>query len=210
MTTCKAERMSGLKAVSFYRDSVGCTCDRCGTYIKNVALVTYVDGERARYGSECIEKVLGKKTTLAGLWRKNARLLKVRQMDLEALELPEDQMNAKPGNGCVGHFIIRNRDDKWVTVDRGCIVFHPTRFSETAKERMNGECRLDMRSMGLSAWEPCTEENMTRLHRDNLEKGKAWLRQEIAKLQTFLARVLAKGLIDQATAREAGMEPAGK
>lgn len=35
----------------------GCTCDRCGQYIKNIWTVEYTEGARFNYGIDCFEKV---------------------------------------------------------------------------------------------------------------------------------------------------------
>lgn len=51
--------MARIKAIRFDRidDNKGCTCDRCGQYIKNIWTVTFTDGERFHYGIDCFEKV---------------------------------------------------------------------------------------------------------------------------------------------------------
>lgn len=50
--------MSRIKAIRFDRaEEKGCTCDRCGQYIKNVWTVTYDDGESIHYGIDCFEQV---------------------------------------------------------------------------------------------------------------------------------------------------------
>lgn len=51
--------MSHIKKIRF--ESVGknegCTCDRCGQYIKNIWSVDYVEGFTVNYGLDCWEKV---------------------------------------------------------------------------------------------------------------------------------------------------------
>ena len=52
--------MAHIKKVSFYTadQNSGCTCDRCGQYIKNIWTVEYVEGMSLHYGIDCFEKVL--------------------------------------------------------------------------------------------------------------------------------------------------------
>ena len=66
---------TGIRRVNFYVASPVETCDRCGQGIRNVALVTYKDGTSARFGCDCIEKVLATAPNLRRLFRRNAELL---------------------------------------------------------------------------------------------------------------------------------------
>lgn len=35
----------------------GCTCDRCGQYIRNIWTVSYIEGIQFNYGIDCFEKI---------------------------------------------------------------------------------------------------------------------------------------------------------
>lgn len=65
--------MAHIKSISF--ESVGknegCTCDRCGQYIRNIWTVEYTEGLRMNYGLDCWEKVYKE-----GLNKQGARNLK--------------------------------------------------------------------------------------------------------------------------------------
>lgn len=51
--------MAHIKKISFTRvsEQEGCTCDRCGQYIRNIWTVEYKEGLRMNYGIDCWEKV---------------------------------------------------------------------------------------------------------------------------------------------------------
>lgn len=51
--------MAHIKKISFARvsEQEGCTCDRCGQYIRNIWTVEYKEGLRMNYGLDCWEKV---------------------------------------------------------------------------------------------------------------------------------------------------------
>lgn len=50
----------------------GCTCDRCGQYIKNIWTVTYKDGVVMNFGIDCFEKL--NKETLNAYGMKQMKL----------------------------------------------------------------------------------------------------------------------------------------
>lgn len=51
--------MAHIKSIRFERvgSQEGCTCDRCGQYIRNIWTVQYQEGETIHYGIDCFEKV---------------------------------------------------------------------------------------------------------------------------------------------------------
>ena len=51
--------MAHIKKISFASvgDKEGCTCDRCGQYIKNIWTVQFVEGITMNYGIDCFEKL---------------------------------------------------------------------------------------------------------------------------------------------------------
>lgn len=50
--------MAYIRKISFSRsEQHGCTCDRCGQYIKNIWTVTYADGVKLNFGIDCFEKL---------------------------------------------------------------------------------------------------------------------------------------------------------
>ena len=51
--------MARIKNIHFERvgEKEGCTCDRCGQYIRNIWTVDYLEGFSVHYGLDCWEKV---------------------------------------------------------------------------------------------------------------------------------------------------------
>ena len=51
--------MAYIKSVRFNRvgRNEGCTCDKCGQYIRNIWTVTYQDGVIMNFGTDCFEKM---------------------------------------------------------------------------------------------------------------------------------------------------------
>ena len=51
--------MAHIKAIAFNRvgKNEGCTCDRCGQYIRNIATVSFTDGIVMNYGMDCFSKL---------------------------------------------------------------------------------------------------------------------------------------------------------
>lgn len=61
--------MAHIKSISFSSVSTnyGCTCDRCGQWIKNIWTVKFDDGISMNFGIDCFEKLYkGGKLTKAG------------------------------------------------------------------------------------------------------------------------------------------------
>lgn len=51
--------MAHIKKISFETvgNNQGCTCDRCGQYIKNIYTVEFTEGMKMNYGIDCFEKL---------------------------------------------------------------------------------------------------------------------------------------------------------
>lgn len=51
--------MAHVKRIGFAQvgEKQGCTCDRCGQYIRNIWSVQYAEGFTVHYGIDCFEKV---------------------------------------------------------------------------------------------------------------------------------------------------------
>jgi len=209
MTDTIKSAPTGIKSVNFFRDGAGRCCDRCGTFIKNVALVTFKDGTAQSYGSECINKILSSDNSLVALWKKNARRVQHLQACLDILNRPEDQLplGKRAVNDETGAFrFIADEKGAWMTVGSkrwpsGSLhmLFVPTP-ADIAAAKFTGAKTFDMRDAGRSCWEPWTLENWQAKCRFSIEDGKAWLQAEIERISAFLARILAKGLINEAAA----------
>lgn len=213
-----ARPITGLKSIAYFRDGTGRCCDRCGTFIKNVALVSLKDGTMMSYGSECIEKVLAGDNSLLKLWKTNYKLLQKWQRYLEILSRPVDQIPFdKRGYYDRGVFFVCDDEQKGICcgmrynlpssgrliVHSGCNIFHPTHITEPALSRFDGRETFDMRGpTGGSAWERYTLENWQKHCLAHLEAHKAWLAFEIDRIGKFLARILEKGLITQQQAQQ--------
>ncbi len=195
--------ITGIKSLGFFTASPVHTCDRCGQGIKYVAAVTYKDDTRMEFGMDCIEKILSGDNTLLKLWKKNHRLVKHFQACLEILSLPEDQLplGKRAINDSTGAFrFIADEKGQWMTVKTypqgsAHMLFIPTPVNiEAAK--FTGERKFDMRNLpGKSCWEPWTLENWQAKCRFEIELAKTWLKSEIERINAFLARILAKGLV---------------
>lgn len=188
--------ITGIKSVAFFRDGQGRCCDRCGTFIKNVALVTTKDGTSLSYGSECIEKILSGDTSLQGLWNKNFKLLQKFQRHLEILNMPADQMPVgkqaiNAGRDDTTRFIAENDKGSWMCHEH--YYFHPG--PQYRPHNLDGRRQFDMRNMGKTSWEPYTAENWDAKCAYNIEEGKKWLQVRIDRISNFLARVMNKGLV---------------
>lgn len=201
---------TGLRSVMSYRDAQGCTCDRCGTFIKMVVRVETVDGVVARYGSECINKILRADNSLLAVWRKNERRLK-RLVEVEA-SLANASEWRKGGEyyGSGMHMIAdRNGQDIGETSyrlvhrhphcpaiqgphlieDRCHYLFHP---DVDLTKNAQSKYPLD----GRATWDgPNTPENYVAKCRSEAFLMLARVRSEIEKTSRFLARVLEKGLL---------------
>ena len=81
--------MAHIKRIEFSEVSTnfGCTCDRCGQWIKNIWTVEYVEGFTLHYGLDCFEKVYkGAELSAYGekLLRKIMRYIKEMYQELDA------------------------------------------------------------------------------------------------------------------------------
>ena len=84
--------VSGIISIRSWHDGKGTICDRCGAFIKNVTSVGYSDNTTMRYGSECINKILGSDTSLQKLVQKNLKLLTRYQDMFEILSRTPESM----------------------------------------------------------------------------------------------------------------------
>lgn len=165
---------TAIKRVTYYQASPVETCDRCGTGIKNVFLVSYQDATTQRYGSECINKILGGDTTLKGLFNRNAKKLQKYQQFLAILSSPESEMPRGSEYFNSGLYFIGNGEGKDVSTTHW--FFHPEYDAE--KNTAGGRYVVTDRAARLAE---CRKE---------IEQGKAWLGKEIARIEQFLAKVL--------------------
>lgn len=188
MTDTKREP-SAIRSVRCYVASPVETCDRCAAGIKYVTVVTYADGLRAKFGSECINKILSGDTSLKKLYDKNVKLLKKYTRYLEILSLPFDEMPAEFSYYDRGFYMVTDDDGKAILLDH--YFFHPTKVDADKLDVFDGRPTFDMRPFGPYG-APYTLENWTKKCTGEIEDGKAHLTKEIARIGGFLARVLAK------------------
>lgn len=157
-------------------------CDRCAAGIKNVFLVLYRDGERQRYGSECINKILAGDTSLRGLFNRNVKRLKTYQNYLRVLQLPEDRMPRGREYFDSGLYFIG--DGRGGDVSFGHWYFHPLYDA-------------DKNSAGPHYVVHNAEEHVAKC-RAAIQRDLPLIEAEIARIEKFLGRVIAKGLLQQA------------
>ena len=79
--------MARIKKITFasVAKNEGCTCDRCGQYIKNIWTVTYQDDVVMNFGIDCFEKVSKEKLNAYGM-KQMKKVLKSIQDYTERLE----------------------------------------------------------------------------------------------------------------------------
>lgn len=177
--------MSGIKRVSYYAASPVRTCDRCAAGIKHVFVVTFQDGMKQKYGSECINKVLANVPTLKSLYNSNVKKLQKRLRALEALSLPYEQMPRGREYFGSGLYFIADSQGKDVMAgdmgrtDESHWFFHPLYDTE--------------RNAAGRHYVVTDQAKHVRDAEKAIAAGKAWLSQDIERIETFLARVLAKG-----------------
>ena len=176
---------SGVKSVGFTQKTMRAgdtfiptgTCDRCGTGIKNVFVVTYRDGSVQNYGSECINKILSNAPDMKSLFTKNAKLLKRYQDYLTVLSGPIEAMPRGSEYFGSGLYFIADSEGKDISL--GHWFFHPIFDEEKNADHQ--------RHVVKAEWLARCEKEVQR----DLPKLKA----EIARLESFLGRVLFKGMI---------------
>jgi hypothetical protein len=195
-----APEPTAIKSVSYY---VACsveTCDRCGQGIKYVHPVSLKDGTVFKYGSECINAVLEGDNSLKSLWRKNANQLKRLKLHLKILNRPLDQIPTEREYYNSGIYIITDGSGKTINGSRtGCILFHPTVNVERnadSQYAIKGQQR-DWVEGGRRVYGNYTHEVASRLSLEAIENAKVYIKSEIERIELFLARILAKGLIKQ-------------
>ena len=171
---------SAIRKVSYYYQTGPFqTCDRCSTAIRHVFVVHYVDGLTEKYGSECINKILSGDTSLKALFNKNAKLLQKYQNSLAALSMPADQMPRGKEYFGSGIYFIADCEGKDVFSTHW--FFHPVFDQEK-----NAAGRHYIVEDAAARMKKCCQE---------IEEGKAWFAKEIGRLETFLGRVIQKGLL---------------
>jgi hypothetical protein len=188
---------SAIRRVTFYTASPVECCDRCSQGIKNVALVEYKDGLFEKYGMDCIDKILSGDTTLKSLFRKNAKLVKKYRAWLEILSRPEGQISADRPYYDRGIYIITDEDGAIISWENGRCLFHPTKIDQKFIDTRDGQETFGGRDANgkFYHWRPATLENFQIDLRWNLKSAREWLQKELDRLEGFLARVLAKGLV---------------
>jgi hypothetical protein len=178
---------SAISRVSYYIATPVETCDRCGQGIKHVAAVFFKDDSRRVFGMDCINKVLSGDTSLRCLFRKNVETLKYRKACLRALELGEKAPVGSEYYGS-GMFFIATETGEDVRGSRGESFWHPT--MDVEKNLSGDNYRQDgKRWLGTADGYNTTEAYKTRALRD-LEKAKVWVRSEVDRLESFLAKIL--------------------
>lgn len=185
--------MTGIKSVSYTQmthragDHIqpAGTCDRCGTGIKHVFVVAYADGSIQNYGSECINKILANAPSLKTLFNKNAKLLRRYQDYLSILTgKPEDMPRGNEYYGSGLYFVADSEGKDIYIPTHG--VFHP--IFDVEKNASGQHYRV-------ANVEQRTSDCMKAIAKDVVI-----VQAEIARLEKFLARMLAKAECSQVAA----------
>lgn len=168
---------TGISRVTCYTASPVETCDRCSAGIKYVSLVVYRDGSSARYGSECINKILDAAPDMRKLYAKNAKRL-AQLLDYERiLSGPVSAMPRGPEYYGSGLYMIA--DSKGSAIIFEHYFFHP----EFDRERNEDSGRYPVRE---------SDSEYAARQQAVIARSLPKLRAEITRIETFLARVLAK------------------
>jgi hypothetical protein len=169
---------SAIRRVTFYVATGNVeTCDRCSAGIRNVALVTYKDGDTQRYGSECINKILENAPDLRKLFNKNAKLLKKYQEYLTILSGPAEAMARGREYFNSGLFFVADSEGEDVAFN-GHWFFHPLFDVE---KNANGN-----RYVVSESPEAYAAKQIAEYKRYDEPK----LIAEIARIELFLAKIL--------------------
>lgn len=135
--------MARIKKVRFDRVGIneGCTCDKCGQYIRNIWTVSYTDDITLHFGIDCFEK-LNKES---GLTAYGAKLFK---KALKRIERYTDMLEAEKALTEETDIAYQNEQKcreyespscwygkSWSEYHEWMInVFYPARFSDAEKE----------------------------------------------------------------------------
>jgi uncharacterized small protein (DUF1192 family) len=153
------------------------TCDRCGASILHVFQVHYRDGSKQDYGSECINKILAAAPSMRTLFNKNVKLLKRYQDYLAILSGPVSAMPRGQEYFGSGLYFIADSNGKDILFDDH-FLFHPE--YDAAKNIAGGQYLVNDPAARLS-----------RVSKE-IEQGIAKLTTEIARLEVYIGRVVAK------------------
>lgn len=167
---------SAIKRVTVYTASPVEMCERCGQGIKYVALVTYQDGFTAKYGMDCIERVMSGDTSLKSLFLKNVKRLRKFQDYLVSLSLPFDQMPKGSEYYNSGLYMVADSHGKDILFNH--YYFHP--IFDAAKNSAGGRYVVNDSAEHVAG---CVAE---------IEAAKPKISAEIQRLENFLAKALSK------------------
>ena len=171
---------SAIYRVSCYTASPVETCDRCGQGIKYVCLVHFKDGSVQRFGMDCIDRILSGDTSLKTLFRKNQKLL-ARYSDYVAiLTRAEHEMPRGSEYYGSGLYFIADSEGKDISFDHAGL-FHPIYDAERNAAARHYNVTDPIKRLS---------EN-----RQDIAVMIGKLRPEVKRLESFLARIIAKGKI---------------
>ena len=150
------------------------TCDRCSQGIKYVFVIAYRDGFTAKFGSECIHKMMDNAPDMWALFNKNAKLLTKYQDYVTILSGTIDQMPR--GSEYFGSGLYFVADSKGKDISFNNSYFHPSFDSE--KNALGSRYVVE-------DTEKKERDDMARI-----AKGLIGMKAEIARIELFLARIL--------------------
>lgn len=126
--------LNGIKAVRNYDCGENSQnreiCDRCGTQIRYVFTVTFVDNVTKKFGSECINKILAGDNSLKTLFKKKQKEAIELAQKIEILKRDPDDMPRGPEYFGTGIYTIGDPNAKLVngampSLMWGRVFFHP-------------------------------------------------------------------------------------
>lgn len=133
--------MAYIKSISFNRvgKNEGCTCDRCGQYIRNIVTVSFTDEVNMNYGIDCFEKL----QTNAKLTAYGKKIMKkaIEKIDWWTIELKKWQNGEYTAENRIDwQNAQENKTDAWYGESfesyRKWMIekFIPVRFAEAQKD----------------------------------------------------------------------------
>jgi hypothetical protein len=149
-----------------------------------VTVVRFADGRVERFGSECINKILGSDQSLRRLFEKNRKLTAQYAHWLDVLNRDPERMPR--GGEYYGSGLYFISDDHGSDImGNGRYVFHPTPD-------------WDKNQGGDRYVQTCSHNEYRAQKLADVTRMIAWLQSEQERIGKFLARLIAKGIASSA------------
>lgn len=107
--------MAHIKKISFSSvgKQEGCTCDRCGQYIKNIWTVEYEEGLRMNYGIDCFEKIYKKGLNATGSKLMKKIMVSIKSYEDRLAQYVSGELTAETDESYQTDQMDWNKDNYW-------------------------------------------------------------------------------------------------